>query len=480
MSRTYTRRRFLATAATGIGLSIMPARSVRSYQANEKVQVALVGVGGRGEWFVDTIPRMEQVVAICDVDRRKADAAYRHWEQAAKRYAVSPHQWERHAAVQFEKLAQKQPPLFADFRQMLDKLGNSIEAVVVAIPDHSHAVVTAASLRAGKAVFCEKPLTRTLQESREIRELARKYKAITAMGNQGTYSGAFRRALELIRNGMLGEIQEVHVWNSEGGANLRQPPQGTQPVPPELNWDLWLGSAAERPYHPQWLNRNLWRELGTCQLGNWASHSANLGFMSLRVHDLWLAPPNGEKPMVRVEAQCSGINHLSFPRWEHVQWHVPERSNLPPITIHWYNGAVPGVDTMLARALSEATKKQQNEWRWAGTFIVGTKGSIHTTGHNMWFRLLPHDKFQHVQCDRPEEVASSRGPEQDWFAAIRGGNAPWSNFDYAASLNEFLMLGNVATQFESGLEFDPTALKITNNDAADALLRYEYRDGWSL
>ncbi len=476
----YTRRRFLGTSAAGIGLSLIPSGLVRSYQANEKIQVALVGVGGRGEWFVDTIPRMEQVVAICDVDRRKADAACRHWEQAAQRYAASPHDWERRLAAEFADLAQHKPSLHVDFRKMLDKMGNQIDAVVVATPDHTHAVVSAAAMRAGKAVFCEKPLTRTPQESRELRDLARESKVATAMGNQGTYSGAFRRALELIRNGTLGDIQEVHVWNTGGGADLRQPPQGTQPVPPELNWDLWLGPAADRPYHPQWQNRNLWRELGTCQLGNWASHSANLGFMSLQVHDLWRSSAEGPAPTLRVEAEHSGVNRLSFPRWEHVQWHVPTRTGFPPVTIHWYNGAAPGLDGVLDRALSEATDQQKNEWRWAGTLIVGTQGSIHTTGHNMWFRLLPREKFQGIQCDRPTEVENSAGPEQDWFAAIRGGAAPWSSFDYASALNEFLMLGNIATQFTSSLDFEPALLKISNNAEADALLRYEYREGWSL
>lgn len=483
MNTRIPRRQFLRRSALGGAgfLLLQSARSAWTAQANEKLNVALVGVGGRGGWFVATIPKMENVVALCDVNDRKTDEAFRHWENLARNFTNSQHAWERQAAKEYERCLKARPKTFRDFRRMLDELGQGIDAVVVATPDHSHAVVSAAALRAGKPVFCEKPLTRTLHESRALRELAREQKVATAMGNQGTYSGAFRRALELIRNGTLGDIQEVHVWNSGGGADKQAPPKGAEAVPDYLDWDQWLGPAAFRPYHPQWMQRHNWREFGTCQLGNWGSHSANLGFMALHVHDLWLNEPQpGTRPMLRVQAKCSGRNRLSFPRWEHVQWEIPNRSGLPPITIHWHNGQTPGVPAVLERAFAEAGEQEKGAWQFAGTLIVGTKGSIHTTGHNMSFRLLPGDVFKGVPTNRPETVDGSRGPEQDWFAAIRGGKAPWSNFDYADALNEFLMLGNVATQFEETLEFDPRALQIVNHQEADALLRCEYRQGWRL
>ncbi len=295
MVRFIDRRRFLSgSVACGAGLVILgnPA-SAWSYQANQKLNVALVGVGGRGTWFVDTIPRLENVVALCDVNQQKISEAMKHWEETGKRYAASPNDWERSAGAEFRRLAETKPKTFADFRKMLDEMGKQIDAVVVATPDHSHAVVSAAAIKAGKPVFCEKPLTRTLSESRALRELARKHKVVTSMGNQGTYSGAFRRALELIRNGALGQIKEIHVWNDGGGADRKQPPRGEEPVPAGLEWDLWLGPAAQRPFHHEWMQRHLWREFGTCQLGNWGSHTANLAFMAMRVHELWLteSPP---------------------------------------------------------------------------------------------------------------------------------------------------------------------------------------------
>ncbi len=283
-----SRRRFVQGAAgTAAGLLILgDSRSARSYQANEKLSVALVGVGGRGTWFVDTIPRMEKVAAVCDVNEQKIAEAFRHWDEFGQKYAVSPHDWERRAAVEFKRLVEQKPRVFADFRKMLDEMGDSIDAVVVATPDHSHAVACAAAIRAGRPVFCEKPLTRTVHESRVLRELARQFKVPTAMGNQGTYSGAFRRALELIRNGTLGVIQEVHVWNSGGGADRKEPPQGEEIAPASLNWDLWLGPAASRPYHQQWLQRHLWRRvrhLPTGQLGFAQRQSGRQGVENPRV-----------------------------------------------------------------------------------------------------------------------------------------------------------------------------------------------------
>jgi hypothetical protein len=483
MNSRIHRRRFLRDSLAGAtGFLILDcAQSVWSAQANERLNVALVGVGGRGEWFVETLPKMENLVALCDVNARTIEAAFQRWEDLAKRFATSPNDWERRAAQSYQAQLDKKPKTFGDFRRLLDESGRSLDAVFVATPDHTHAVIAAAAIRAGKPVFCEKPLTRTVHEARALRELARKHKVPTAMGNQGTYSGPFRRALELIRNGTLGEIKEVHVWNNGGGADKKERPQGEPPVPEYLQWDLWLGPAAFRPYHPDWLNRNAWRDFGTCQLGNWAPHSANLGFMSLKVQDLWLAdPPPDPHPILRVQARTSGLNRLSFPRWECIEWEVPARAGLAPITIKWYNGVTPAMQEVLDRAAKDAPEKQKDQWRFAGTLIVGTKGSIHTTGHNMWFRLLPADQFRGVQCDRPETVDASPGAEQDFFAACRGRKTPWSNFDYADALIEFLMLGNVATQAEGKLDFDPVSMRIVNNHEADGLLRCEYRQGWNL
>ncbi len=485
MQRALSRRRFLArTALGGAGLLFLrESRLALGAEANSRLAVALIGVGGRGTWFVDTIPRMEQVVAVCDIDDGKLGACFKRWDELATKFAVSGDQWERAAAPAYRRLTESNVKTFDDFRKLFDTMRAGLDAAIVAIPDHTHAVASAAAIKAGKHVFCEKPLTRTVKESRALRELARTHKVTTSMGNQGTATGPFRRALELIRDGTLGAIKEVHVWNSDGGADRKEPPKGNPPVPAGFNWGLWLGPAAARPYHPEWIQRHLWREFGTHTLGNWGSHSANLAFMALKVDTLWkdASPP---ARTLRVTAKTATINRLSFPRWERVTWEIPAREEFPPIAITWHSGA-----DLEGRALLESLVGDELDWgdkkakKWndyAGTIIVGAKGRIHATGHNATFRLLPAADFQHVATDRPRSVEESRGHENDFFLACRGGKPPWASFEYAAPLAEFLMLGNVATQFEETLEFDPLACKIVNNATADALLRAEYREGWTL
>jgi predicted dehydrogenase len=476
MTRTTqpTRRRFIGTLAGGAAAAATVSMSAASRDREEtipdrqqpaspsdNIQLALIGAGiqGTGDTATAiTVPGVK-LVAVCDLYDGRLTEAKKRWGQ----------------------------DLFTtrDYRQLLER--PDIDAVIVATPDHTHAVAAAAAIRAGKHVFCEKPLTRTLHESRALRDLARRYKVATSMGNQGTAAGPFRRALELIRVGAIGDVKEVHIWNSEGGADRKEPPRDGGPVPDHLDWDLWLGPAAFRPYHREWLQRHAWRDFGTCQLGNWGSHSANLAFMALHIHDLWLNPP-GERArsLIRVEAQHSGVNKLSFPKWEVVRWTIPARSGLPPVSFTWHNGRAPG-----SRDLLESTIGEELDWgdkkdkKWVdhgGAIIVGTKGRVRATEHNATFRLLPKVQFAGIQTDRPETVEASQGHERDWLRACRGGKPAWANFDYADALNEFLMLGNVVTQIEPGttLELDPVAMRITNHAAADALLRSEYREGWGL
>jgi hypothetical protein len=457
------RRRFLCRTAVGAGslLLLKPARSAWSAHANERLNVALVGVGGRGQWFTGQIPRLgHNLVALCDVDDTKNPDAYQQLPKAKR---------------------------FRDFRRMLDTMNREIDAVIVATPDHTHAVASAAAIQAGKHVYCEKPLTRTLHESRALRELAREHKVATSMGNQGTAAGPFRRALELIREGAIGEVKEVHIWNSEGGADRKEPPKDGGPVPDFLDWDLWLGPAAFRPYHREWMQRNAWRDFGTCQLGNWGAHSANLAFRALHVHDLWLDPAARVAPrVIRIEAKHSGVNKLSFPKWEVVKWTLPARAGFPPITFTWHNGRAPGsrglLESMIGEELDWGDKKDKKWVDHGGAIIVGARGLVRATEHNATFRLLPHDQFPGIQTGRPEKVEDSKGHELDWLLACQGGKPAWANFDYADALNEFLMLGNIATQIEPGttLEFEPAAMKVLNHPAADALLGCEYRPGWAL
>jgi hypothetical protein len=207
--------------------------------------------------------------------------------------------------------------------------------------------------------------------------------------------------------------------------------------------------------------------------------------MALRVQDLWLsAPTAAQERVITIEARHSGLNRLSFPKWEVIKWSVPARGELPPVTFTWHNGRAPGdrefLEQLLGEGLDWGDKKEKKWADFAGALIIGSKGRIHATGHNATFRLLPQEDYRDIQTERPETVEASLGHEQDWLKACRGGPPAWANFDYADALNEFLMLGNVATEFESSLEFDPLTMQIVNNPAANGLLSCEYRHGWSL
>jgi predicted dehydrogenase len=334
-------------------------------------------------------------------------------------------------------------------------------------------------------VYTEKPLTRTVHESRVLLELSRRHKVATSMGNQGTASPAFRRALELIREGALGVIREVHVWNDSGGGGFREAPAEQAKVPAYLNWDLWLGPARHRAFHPRWMNWHQWRDFGTGQLGNWASHTANLAFMALKVDSLWSSEANPKSTPVRIEAKVQEINPLSFPRWEMITWQVPARGELPAVPFYWHNGSGrPGMrdalEKLAGRGLDWGDKGEKKWADFAGSLIVGSEGAIHATGHNATFTLLPEEKWRELPRDQPQKLERSRGHERDWLAACAGGKAAWASFEYASPLNQFLQLGNVATQVEGPVEYDPIAGRIMNNARANDALRAEYREGWSL
>jgi len=451
-----TRRTFFRNAALGgAGLTILShSRSARACAANERLNVALIGVGGRGRWFVDEIPKLANVVAMCDVNESKAAYAYK-----------------THPGV----------PKFQDFRVMLDKLGPQIDAVVVATPDHTHAIASVAAMKAGKHVFTEKPLSRTVHEARAMRLTAQQQQVATQMGNQGSSSGQFRRGVELVRQGGLGEIREIYVWNAGGGTNRTARPADTQPVPEYLNWDLWVGPAAWREFHPQWLQINAWRDFGTAMLGWWATHSAYLAFLAIDALACWRADPQ-TKPRIRIQAEASEINKLSFPRWELVKFMIPARDNLPPITIVWFAGHQQTRKTVEAYIGRQLDWGDAGEKRWkehGGALIVGAKGMLRANEHNGGIFLYPEDRFA-GEPRRADSFPAAQGHERDWLQAARGGAPTLSNFSNTGPFVELLMLGNVATQFPDELEYDPLAGTIVNHAEADAVAHPEYRQGWSL
>jgi hypothetical protein len=463
---TMKRRAFIqATAISGVGaLIVAKGAVVKGYTANEKLNVALVGVGGRGQVFVDTIPEYDNVVAMCDCDDQKA-------------------------ASSFNRLPDV--PKFRDFRRMLDQMGDQIDAVTIGVPDHNHAVISAAFMKAGKHVYCEKPLTRSVHEARRLRELCHEHRVVTQMGNQGTAAEAFRRAVELLQSGVIGEVREVHGWKTGasasivgGGAGNRELPSGEQSVPEHLDWDLWLGPAAWRPYHPDWLHWRLWRGLGTGQLGNWSVHTMNVVFRGLNLDRLWYQDGAETKP-IKVYAEVSGIHHHTYPRREIVHFEIPEREGMPPVRVNWYNGhgEAPAprtyLEEILERKLDWGDAGRENWSDHAGCLLIGTKGALHSNGHNVEMTLLPEEKFRGFEG--PERYLPRSGNHiPEWLKACKGEGKPMSHFDFAGPQTEFALLGNIATLYPEGFEFDPMKMKIPGNDEADRCLHVDYRQGWTL
>jgi predicted dehydrogenase len=448
----------LTAGSTGL-LVLSCGQSLGSYEANERVNVALVGVGGRGSWFVGCMPKVSNVVAICDVNDREAERAAARIPAAAR---------------------------YHDFRAMLDEMDEQIDAVVIATPDNTHAVIAAAAIKRGKHIYCEKPLTHDIHEARALRALAREHKVATQMGNQGTASKAFRRGVELIQVGVLGEVREVHVWNTGGGAGARPLPTPAHDLPDYFKWDLWLGPARFRPYNSRWVNWHTWRDFATGALGNWACHTMNVFFKGLKLDSLWTqGTGNPTKSTIRLDVELSGLHDATFPNWEILHYTVPARGTLPSVTIHWYNGGgrAPGprdkIEALLGRRLDWGDAGEKAWKDHAGCLLVGSEGMLHSNGHNTIFTLLPEGKFESL-ATLPESLPRPRGHENEWLEACKGGPAAMSRFEYSAPLTEFVLLGNVATLYGKAVEYDPAAMRVTNLPEADAALRRDYRRGWSL
>jgi len=460
MGRQTNRRGLLKAAALPAAgwVILRDSRSARGFPANEKLDVAVVGVGRRGGHFVRLIPRLGQnLAAVCDVNRRRA-------------------------AESFRSLAKV--PKYQDFRKMLDQMDRRIDAVVVATPDHTHAVIAATAMKRGKHVYVEKPIAHDVSEARALRRIAKEHKVATQMGNQGMAADSFRRILELVRQGAVGEIREAHVWYVFGGSGPRPRPKDTPAVPKHLDWDLWLGPAPFRAFHPSYVTGwGAWRDFGTGCLGGGGSHSINMTFKALDLRALW-EPAGKAKGKIRVEAKIPEPCGENYPRWQTLRFDVPARGPQPPARIYWYNALEPQLRRLGIWQRLEKIAGRPLDWKqgWtprSGSLLVGSKGVVHTNAHNSLCALLPESKFP-GGGGRPKTLPHVAGHEQEWLAACKGGAAPLSNFDHSGPAIELVLLGNVATLVGEPVEFDPAACKIAGNAKADQALRPPRRKGWAM
>jgi hypothetical protein len=391
------------------------------------------------------------MVAICDIDEGTLNGKAKKFPKAQK---------------------------FFDFREMIEKLGKGIDAVTVSTPDHTHAAAAAMAMRAGKHVYCQKPLTHSVFEARKLRELARENKVCTQMGNQGSALDELRTSVELIRSGALGAIKEVHVWTNRPTGFWKQAPDVTKrppskPVPKHVHWNLFLGPAPERPfadgYHPfAWRG---WRDFGTGALGDMACHTANMPFRGLK-----LSTPSA------IEAECGEINDETYPGWAKVTFTFAVPGVKEPIKLIWYEGKKDGVRVLPDLALLHGKK----DFSGSGSLIVAENANVYSPDDYGASREMLGKGAKDIKM--PERTLPRRKGDADvqmkaeWVEAITKGDAKiaMSNFDYAGLLTESILLGNVAMRAGKKLEYDGKKGVITNDKAANKLLSRDYRTGWKL
>lgn len=415
---------------------------------SEKLNIAGVGVGGMGQNNVRAC-ESENIVALCDVDWKYTASVFKKYPNAR--------QWK-------------------DYRKMLDEQ-KDIDAVIVATPDHTHAVVAMAAMQRGKHVYVQKPLTRAVGEARALTEAARKYKVATQMGNQGHSSHEVRLVCEWIRDGAIGGVREVHCWtNRPVWPQGIDRPKETPPVPETLDWDLWIGPAPMRPYHPTYLpfNWRAWIDFGAGALGDMGCHVMDAAFWALKL-----------KYPVSVEASHSYDvpkmwtrfdNKETYPRAEVVHYQFPAREGMPPVELRWYDG---GILPQRPEDLEPGRRIPES-----GTIFVGDKGKIMCGTYSDNPRIIPETKMR--AYDRPAETlprieGGPGGHEKDWIRACKGGPAASSNFDYSGPFTETVVMGNLAVLNPGKkLLWDGDAMQVTNDEKANAYVKPAYREGWSL
>ena len=431
MNRKLTRRDFLhrtSLTAAGLWLAWPNNVSARGLAASGKLNLGVIGTANRAGADLRAVAH-ENIVALCDIDDNLLASAK-----------------EKHPAAK----------TYNDFRKMLEQ--RDIEAVVVGSADHTHAAATAAALRLGKHVYCEKPLTHTVHEARTIADLAAGNKKLaTQMGTQIHAGENYRRVVELIQSGAIGKVQECHVWcqKSLGGGGR---PTDMPPVPTNLHWDLWLGPTPARPYHPEYVPKTWrrWWDFGEGILGDMACHYMDLPFWALNL-----------RYPTSVEAEGPAVNPETVPAWLIVHYQFPARGELPPVSLTWYDGGK-----------QPAFVAQGKAPNWEnGVLFVGDKGMLIADYGRR--KLLPEEQYANFQPPAPS-IPKSIGHHEEWIQACKTGSPTTCNFAYASALTETVLLGNVAYRAGHKLDWDARLLKATNTAQAMNYIRTEYRKGWQL
>jgi len=437
----------MGSAAAVAAFTIVPAHVLGGpgkKAPSEKLNVAGIGVGGRGAADINACEG-ENVVALCDVDSRQAGGTFKKFPNAK---------------------------VYKDFREMLDKEGKRIDAVTIGTPDHIHAPAAIRAMKMGKHVYCEKPMAHTIREAREMARVARKMGVVTQMGNQGHAGEGLRLYYEFIKDGAIGAVKEVHVWTDRAGVPGGRAwwPQGvdrpkdTPPVPETLDWNLWLGPAPVRPYHPDYVPFKWrgWFDYGCGALGDMAVHNADPAFFALE-----LGAP------IAAEAESSPVNNETFPEWSIITYYFPAKGNRPAVTMKWYDG---GKLPPRPEELEEGRNLGDN-----GILFVGDKGKLLGPSHAGAPRLIPESRMK--EYGRPPKMLErSIGHHEEWIQACKDGkpqNAK-SGFWYAGPFTEALLVGNLAVRTGKRIEWNSRKMKVTNVPEANQYVSKTYRAGWEI
>jgi predicted dehydrogenase len=448
MADFLTRRRFVtATAATGL-FQIVPRHVLGGpghTPPSEKLNIAGIGIGGMGNNNLKACAA-ENIVALCDVDHRHAAGVFKAHPKAAA---------------------------YKDYRVMLEKR-KDIDAVIIATPDHTHAVIAMAAMQMGKHVFCQKPLTHDIFEARMLAKAAKETGVVTQMGIQGHSQEGLRLICEWIWDGAIGTVAEVDAWcalsySPRGHAYWssplgERPKQGMQ-VPAGLDWDTWIGPAPMRPYHSCY-HPAVWRcwwDFGCGMMGDRGAHTLDPVFSALKLG----APTSIEGSGI------VGGNDEVHPDKAVVRYHFPAREGFPPLKLTWYEGQEPPRPPQL--------EEGRGFYEQGGVVFKGDKGAIMCGVYGNSPQIIPRAAMQAYQ--RPEKTLPriKGSHEQNWIDAIKAGGRASADFDYSGPLTELALLGNLAKRFpERELLWDNEAMKVTNHDEANEWVRRPYRDGWSL
>lgn len=440
-----SRRHFLGTSATAVASSFAAPAILRARNVLEKLNVAVIGSGGRGGANLKAVAETENIVALCDVNEVNLGRAANAFPMA--RTTV-------------------------DFRKLFDQ-PNEFDAVIVSTCEHTHAFATLAALQHGKHVYCEKPLTHSIWEARVIREAAAKVNVATQMGIQIHSGTNYRRVVELIESGAIGPVREVHVWTSRAWGlqsaedakkhgdivAVQERPTEVDPVPSGLDWDLWLGPAPERPFNnvyfpgPKWYR---WWEWGSGTMSDLGSHFNDLPFWALQL-----------KAPLTVEASGPAPHPDLAPASMQATYEYPARGEMPPVKLTWYQGVnKPKI------WLDEGIPQWDN-----GHLFIGDKGMLLSDYGK--YLLLPESQFEDFKLPEPY-IPDSPGQQAEWVRACKTDHKTTCNFEYSGWLTEANHLGNVAFRVGKKIEWDAAKLRCPNAPEADPIIRREYRKGWKL